>query len=469
MRLNPVPLPLAALLLFALAACGERQVREEWRPGVPKRSGLLVSGKQDGPWTYWYDKGQKQAEGGWDHDFQNGAWSWWYDSGRLKQQGQYDGHGLDPAHHSSGVRIGHWRHFYDNGQLYCEGDYADDRQTGTWTYATREGKPFAAGSFAAGIKEGEWTWFQGDGQPRQRGSFAGGLKTGTWTSWKADGTIAVREIYAAGRLVATEAPPAPAAAAAPPAVPAATEPAAPVAAAPAAVAPAPVVAPPAKTVPDAGLPTAGEPALSPIQVAPVLWTASQEANAEALIRHYTNRVTDSVIGGYDDGSFGGDGDRQRRDLIGKPLPQTRFLSASGDVIDLKDLMGKKQVLLVVLRGFSGQVCLYCATQTAALSNSIQKFRDLGVEVVIVYPGPVEAVPAFVQAVQSLRKDPPPMPLALDVSLLLVRALGIEDNLAKPASLIIDRQGVVRYAYVGKTIADRPAVNDLLHALARSVK
>src|SRR5258708_5470271 len=109
---------LAALLLLALVSCGERLVHEEWRPGVAKRDGMLIHGKQDGPWTYWYDNGQKQAEGGWDHDFQNGAWSWWYDNGRLKQQGQYDGHGLDPAHHSSGVRIGHWRQFYDNGQLY---------------------------------------------------------------------------------------------------------------------------------------------------------------------------------------------------------------------------------------------------------------------------------------------------------------------------------------------------------------
>ena len=62
-----------------------------------------------------------------------------------------------------------------------------------------------------------------------------------------------------------------------------------------------------------------------------------------------------------------------------------------------------------------------------------------------------------------------MPLALDVSLLLVRALGIEDNLARPTSLLIDKQGLVRYAYVGETIADRPSVNDLLQAAGGIVK
>jgi hypothetical protein len=76
------------------------------------------------------------------------------------------------------------------------------------------------------------------------------------------------------------------------------------------------------------------------------------------------------------------------------------------------------------------------------------------------------VPAFVQAVQSLRRDPPPMPLALDVSLALVRGLGIEGNLAKPTALVLDGQGIVRYAYTGSSIADRPSVDDLITAVSR---
>ena len=88
---------------------------------------------------------------------------------------------------------------------------------------------------------------------------------------------------------------------------------------------------------------------------------------------------------------------------------------------------------------------------------------------MVYPGPVEAVAPFIEAVRSLANEPPPMPVALDVSLIAVRKLGIEDNLAKPTSLIIDKHGVVRYAYVGRTIADRPSVKDLLNELSKYVK
>jgi antitoxin component YwqK of YwqJK toxin-antitoxin module/peroxiredoxin len=463
----PRPTISAASLLIAaclmLSACGERLVREEWSPGVAKRSGTLVFGRQEGPWSYWYDNGQKQAEGSWYRDYQDGQWSWWYANGQLRQEGQYHGRDLSPTRHSSAERTGHWRHFYENGQLYCEGDYAADRQTGSWTYFTTDGKPYATGSFSAGVKDGEWTWWQGAAQPKQRGAFAKGIKIGVWTTWGGDGAVVKREEYT---LLGTAVAPAPVAeqpVAAKPAQPPEAE---------AAPAKAPAALPPVEVKPAEEaviLPAAGVPSLSPVQVAPRLWTPNQEGDAAALIAHYTKGSAVGGSGEYAEERFGGTGSRQRSALVGKALPQTRFLSAQGEVVELKDRIGQHPVLLVVLRGFSGQVCLYCATQTAALANEIARFRDIGVEVMVIYPGPVESVPAFMQAVESLRKDPPPMPLALDVSLLLVRALGIEDDLARPTSIIIDKQGVVRYAYVGETIADRPTVNDLLQAAGRIVK
>ncbi len=216
------------------------------------------------------------------------------------------------------------------------------------------------------------------------------------------------------------------------------------------------------------LPDPSEPSLSPIQILPAFWTKAEEGKIASFIDRYS---TGSVSEAADD-PYAVDATvpAQRPDLIGKPLAQTRFLSADGTVIDLGAYAkSKKPVVVVVLRGFAGQVCLYCAAQTAALCNRIGDFRKAGAEVVVIYPGPAEAAPAFVQAVQSLRKDPPPMPVALDVSLLLVRALGIEDNLSRPTSLVLDGAGKVRYAYVGKTIADRPSADDLLHEVDKLVR
>jgi antitoxin component YwqK of YwqJK toxin-antitoxin module/peroxiredoxin len=461
---------LTFLAVCALLTACDRIVREEWSPGLPKRTGTLVAGKQEGPWSYWYSNGQKQADGSWTHDYQDGHWTWWYSSGQIQQTGDYSGKNLSRLRWSSAPRSGHWQHFYENGQLYCEGDYAEDRQTGQWTYFTADGRPFATGSFAAGVKDGEWTWWHEAGKAKQRGAFAKGVKIGVWTTWAADGAVVRREEYTkqGAPVVALEAPaPAKPTAEAPSTAATPAPPAGPATPAATAAQPAVEVKPAEEAI---LLPAAGTPSLSPIQVAPRLWTPDQEGDAASLIAHYTTGgAVTGVDGDYSDKRFGNGGERQRTQLLGKVLPQTRFLSSGGDVLDLKDRVGKHPVLMVVLRGFSGQVCLYCATQTAALANQIAKFRDLGVEVVLVYPGPVESVPVFIRAVESLRKDPPPMPLALDVSLLLVRGLGIEDNLALPASILIDKEGLVRYAYVGQTIADRPSVNDLLQAAGRFVK
>jgi peroxiredoxin len=210
--------------------------------------------------------------------------------------------------------------------------------------------------------------------------------------------------------------------------------------------------------------------LSPSVSVPALWTTAQEENAAALIRGYT--TGSFQLKGYKATSEKDRDDRQRRDLLGKPLPQTRFLSADGGVLDIDALRKQGPVLLIFLRGFSGQVCLYCAAQTTAISNSIARFNKSGIQVVVVYPGPVDAMPAFLAAVRSLANDPPLMPVALDVSLIAVRALQIEDNLAKPTSLYIDSEGKIRYAYQGNTIADRPSVDELLrfgHSLTKGVQ
>ena len=39
------------------------------------------------------------------------------------------------------------------------------------------------------------------------------------------------------------------------------------------------------------------------------------------------------------------------------------------------------------------------------------------------------------------------------------------DLAKPATYIVDKQGQVRFAYVGANIADRPSVHFMLDQLA----
>ena len=60
----------------------------------------------------------------------------------------------------------------------------------------------------------------------------------------------------------------------------------------------------------------------------------------------------------------------------------------------------------------------------------------------------------------------PYPVLLDINLTGVDQLGIRAELAKPSTYIIDREGRVRFAYVGESIADRPTVDSVLKQLAQ---
>lgn len=490
--------------LLLLAACGGPvAVRSLYPDGKPLAEGQVTGKKQFGPWVYYYPSGTKQAVGSWDSDKQVGPWQWFYENGSPQFAGGY----VD-----KGLRDGTWRAWHANGKPASEGAYQYDRQNGPWHYWHPDGSEFASGTFDYGVKHGWWIKYTTDGKPQESGLFVKGLKIGPWTTWSNgvaqmvdlgaptgataewhgrtwgvsgvglniaitfadDGTPSTLNLSNDGRtwntlptglapfavdlssVIPKNAPEKLANAIDSPSAAPLTQ----------VTSPVPTSAPvTAAAEAQIELPIAG---LSPTPVNPAGFAEGDRSHIDFLIKTYTSGKDPLANDDYSWGDSGGKtGDPAGKKLLNQMLPQTRFLSSTGSIIDLTRL--KKPVILCVMRGFSGQVCIYCATQTAAIANNYKKFTDAGAEVVIVYPGPTESVPAFVQAVQSLRKDPPPMPIGLDVSLLLVRGLGVEENLAKPTSLIVDTNGKIAYAYIGASMSDRPSVEDLLQALRKVVK
>lgn len=207
--------------------------------------------------------------------------------------------------------------------------------------------------------------------------------------------------------------------------------------------------------PVAAPPGAARPAKAPVKAR--TWSADEKELSKKLVTRYAR-----------EGSK--EGGEQRGDVVGKKLETTQFFLSNGEVVDLRSFEGKKRVVLVILRGFAGSVCLHCSTQTLALADNADKFKARNAEVILVYPGEAESVPAFLDAVKNLRDGfAPPFPIALDVDLTFVKTFLIEGSLAKPTSLVIDEKGIVRYAYVGKQPQDRPSAEDLLGVLDKLPK
>lgn len=485
-------LPLLALVIAvaATSSCGApRQVADTWADGTPRRSGSLKGPKQIGTWTYNHPGGAKAASGAFAGSMQEGPWTLWHPNGALAAQGAY----------SAGLRSGHWRYQRADGSLQAQGDYRADRQEGLWVSYHADGRtPSAVAFYRRGIWNGPYATFQADGARSEAGVMLAGVRA-TWlaageaapagdpSTAVPDAPLAVRRadgvtvlglgearlwIAADGRPALIGDPPvveelrAAAGGAAPTAVamvPPLPElpPAQPWHNMSMAISPAELPPPLPAPVEDPALPPAAA-ELSPIATLPGWWTSDQEAGAARLLSRYRGQAA------VDPGEYGGqpvEVSRARPAWHGRPMPQTRFLGSDGAVLDLAAWKGRK-VVLVVMRGFSGQVCIYCATQTAALAEAATDLRAQGVETLVVYPGPPAAVPAFLQAVASLRGSPPPLPVALDAGLTLVRGLEIAGNLSLPATFILDRDGIVRWTYVGTSIADRPSVLDIRAALER---
>jgi len=449
-----------------LASCGApRQVTDTWSDGTPKRAGSLKGPKQIGVWTYNHPGGAKAATGVFVGSMQDGPWVQWHPNGQKSAEGTY----------AAGLKDGVWTYYRPDGSRQATGSYRADRQEGQWTSYHADGTTIAAIAwFRRGLWNGPYATFGADSCRIE----AGVMIAGTRALWLGQGeqapsgtveagnpgATAVRGSDGAtrigldgawltldgdGRIAQVGPSPAPEP---PPAVPLTNM----SLIVPASELPPPLPAP----VEDPRLPPAAA-ELSPIATLPGWWTADQEAGAAKLLKRYKGDTASDPSAYYNEPPASTS--RSRPVWHGKPLPQTRYLSSDGTVLDLAAWKGKR-VVMVVMRGFSGQVCVYCATQTAALADAAARLRDQGVETLVVYPGPPAAVPAFLKAVASLRGSLPPLPVALDAGLTLVRGLQIAGNLSLPATFIMDRDGIVRWTYVGTSIADRPSVVDIEKAL-----
>lgn len=148
------------------------------------------------------------------------------------------------------------------------------------------------------------------------------------------------------------------------------------------------------------------------------------------------------------------------------LGELEFRDMDGEIVRLKQYADDgKNVLLVFTRGFSGQLCPFCTTQTSRLIANYDEFTDRNTEVLLVYPGQKDQLGDFKAAsTKAFESNEFPFPVLLDEDLSAVKRLDIAAQLALPSTFIIDTEGSVRLSYVGQNPADRPSIKALLAQL-----
>ncbi len=457
-----------------------------------------AAGGRAGLWIYHHDNGQRRAVGPFRGDREQGYWQFFDRDGRVTQTGEFD----------DGRLTGFWTMFHPDGRRQAEGLHLDGVRVGPWRVWPAGGGESAAlyplpagvelvvevwpggtlrrvGLLRGGRPTGAWITFHEDGKPRLRANLQAGDDRRFWAMFAADGTLRADGLLAGSDVdawrcwsdgkaqpqdrvplpqrppmvgdgwsaatLATEQPPADALAAW------LAELRAPAAA--------------------VALPAPAQPLATPEQVAAVPTSPRVVAKKQAAWTVREDRELKSYVQQYGEGKVAGPSaadryavpkarqgqPRRREDLEGKAFPLDEFKITDGSTVKVSELLASKRVLVVVLRGFFGQVCVYCIAQTKALADRCDAFAQLGVEVLVVYPGSRGDEAAFLDAYKSTFSDTaPPYRVAYDEDLSLVKQLGIEGgDLAYPTTIFIDRDRIVRYAYTGQTRADRPAAEQVI--------
>ena len=469
--------------------------------------GEFAGERRTGIWNYWRENGKLLAHGRFDKGKKTGLWRFYYDDGELAVEGDF----------LAGERTLQWRIRHDSGKPWGQGFYFRGKRDGMWTFSNEKGDYFEkvyeyseglknsedlklvredwpsfggestkrrVGFVVAGKQEGRWVLWHRNGSRRLEGDFAEGLATGKWVAWDREGDHYAEGTVEGDRLGEDwkqwfDA-----------------------------------FRPPADSVEEtvknwiAELHSGSE-----SWVSLEAGTSGYESPPEALVEEVDERVkalvnepvppqpqftvgerkdSDDILRAYTTGSsqrsrvvgdrsnyippaddyWTGRGNREKAAwLKTKSLPVTSFTATDGNTVNLQDYRGTgKRVMLVILRGYAGQVCVYCAKQTEALAPYYQKFDHLNTEVFLVYPGPPKGVDALKKIYrETLRKDFPPRAKVLyDVDLELVKKLTIENDtispLAWPTTLILDETGRIEYAYVGESREDRPPFKRVIESL-----
>lgn len=482
---------------------------KEWEVG-------FASEQFDGPSQWWWPTGKQQAYGAFGGGLEVGAFSYWNENGSLIKQGEFD----------DGLATSTWMSWYDDTKPKARGMMCKGQRVGLWEFWAEDGTPYShvfpmlsgltphreewddgttrrEGFIENGRPVGRWSTHHENGVRRASGRIIDGQPHGVWTLYRPDGTLlasvkfdhgapaqnfqsfegmksgnvssgALRIRDVEGRFSRSDE--------------AAGRPVAEVVSTWISEAISPLGKDTEYDAGDAAAPPAellaelSRKASLPLHAQP--WTESERANMEFLVKLYTDGAPNAAAppgggqyGGGPRGAHGAkkvnDGDTSRSSpLIGSKLGVfAKAHTRDGGMIDLHSLEGHPLVL-VILRGMAGEICVYCYTQVQALCGTMPQFKAAGANVVVVYPGDADRLEVFWKELEKSEKfehKEAPFTFAYDPDFALVTSLSLQGNLALPATLVIDAGGTIRFAYVGADKSDRPDAKRVLEKVQETLK
>jgi peroxiredoxin Q/BCP len=153
---------------------------------------------------------------------------------------------------------------------------------------------------------------------------------------------------------------------------------------------------------------------------------------------------------------------------GDLAPNFTLKTLDDKTVELRELTAKSRVVLVVLRGWPGYQCPVCERQVQDLMGHASQWKERGVQMLFVYPGPVTELKAHAQEFLQNKDWPSDFLFVIDPDYTFTTSYGLRWNAPKetayPSTFIIARDAKVEFAHVSKEHGGRVDAKELLKHL-----
>jgi peroxiredoxin len=159
--------------------------------------------------------------------------------------------------------------------------------------------------------------------------------------------------------------------------------------------------------------------------------------------------------------------------IGVKVPDFILKETNQNNVRLKSFLGIGLVLLIFYRG---DWCHICVSQIADFSRNYKEFEKINTQILAISTDSVKA------ARRTAERSEAKFPILIDENGETMELYGVlakkrefkdfpalvlrKKRYAVPSLIILDKNGVVRFKYVGKSFTDRPRFSDILKVVQK---
>lgn len=124
--------------------------------------------------------------------------------------------------------------------------------------------------------------------------------------------------------------------------------------------------------------------------------------------------------------------------IGSLAPDFKLPATNGQEIALTDFRGKANVIVFFIREYT---CMQCRSHVSQLGKLYEQFKEAGAEIIVILGEGVEKARKYAEAIKL------PFPILSDPDRAVYNLYELEKYFLlyqRTASLVVDKDGVVRY-------------------------